>query len=125
MPDIADVQRLALALPGVVDERNDGRGGQLAFGVAGKAFAWTWMERVDPKRPRVPNPGVLAIRVASLAEREALLSLDEPAFFTEPHYANYPAILVRLAEVDIDVLADLLTDAWRLRAPKALLAKLS
>ena len=68
MADIADARRLVLLLPETIAERNGARGGQEAFGVAGKAFAWTWMERIYPRQPRVPNPGVLAIRVASLAE---------------------------------------------------------
>jgi hypothetical protein len=43
-------------------------------------------ERIDPKKPRVPNPEVLAVRVASLAEKEELLAADPEKFFTEPRY---------------------------------------
>jgi hypothetical protein len=41
--------------------------------------------------------------------------------FTEPHYDAYPAILVRFSAIDLDLLAVVVTDAWRLRAPKRLL----
>jgi hypothetical protein len=44
------------------------------------------------------------------------------AFFTEPHYNVYPAILVRLPDIDLELLEKLLADAWRCRAPRRLLA---
>ena len=110
----ADAERLALALP---EATSDG----YAFAVRGKSFAWPWLERFDPKRARVPNLGVLAIRVADEADKEVLIEMDPEVFFTEPHYAGYPAILVRLEAIDEPLLARLLSDAWRTRAPKRLL----
>jgi hypothetical protein len=68
----------------------------------------------------VPRPEVLAIRVGNAGEKQALLESDSEKFFTEPHYNGYPAVLVRLAAVDVDELRELLTDAWRCQAPKAL-----
>ncbi len=47
--------------------------------------AWARNERIEPKRPRVPNPEVLAVRVATLAEKEELLAADPEKFFTAPH----------------------------------------
>jgi hypothetical protein len=41
-------------------------------------------------------------------------------FFTEPHYNGFPAVLVRLAAVQGDELAELITDARRCQAPPAL-----
>lgn len=61
-----------------------------------KGFVWVWMERIAPKKPRVPQPAVVAVRVASLEAKEFLLSLDPNKFFTEPHYDGFPAVLVRL-----------------------------
>ena len=37
----------------------------------------------------MPNPEVLAVRVASLAEKEELLAADPEKFFTEPHYNGF------------------------------------
>jgi hypothetical protein len=65
-----------------------------------KGFAWAWNERIEPKKPRVPNPEVLAVRVANQAEKEALLAADPEKFFTEPHYNGFPAVLVRLSSID-------------------------
>jgi serine/threonine protein kinase len=39
-----------------------------------KGFAWVWMERLDPKKPRVANPEVLAVRVGDRAEGERIRS---------------------------------------------------
>lgn len=114
-----DVRRIALALPGVVEEA-----GYFAFNVAAakkaKNIVWTWRERVNPKKSRVPNPKVVAIRVANELEKQALLSADERKFFTEPHYDGYPAVLVNLEEVTVAELEPLIREAWRCRAPQHL-----
>ncbi|WP_112248736.1 MmcQ/YjbR family DNA-binding protein [Kribbella monticola] len=123
MADQDDVRRIALGLPEVTESADT-----FAFSVPNKgkdkAFAWVWNERVEPKKPRVPNPGVLAIRVAGAAAKEELLAADPAKFFTEPHYNGYPAVLVRLAAVDATELTELLTDAWRCQAPRALITQL-
>jgi hypothetical protein len=113
-----DLRRIALSLPETTTE-NDG----FSYGVAGKAIVWTWLERVQPKKARVPNPDVIAVRVADESEKELLIDMDPAVFFTEPHYHGYPAILVRLRAIDVGTLDTIVRTAWRLRAPKALLAK--
>jgi hypothetical protein len=101
-------------------------GAQTAFSVPNKSkkggFAWVWMERIDPKKSRVANPSVIAIRTASLDDKEALLMSDPEgtAIFTEPHYNGYPAILVRLANIELGELEELITEGWRSQAPKEL-----
>jgi hypothetical protein len=60
------------------------------------------------------------VRVASNAEQDELIAADPEKFFTEPHYAGFPAVLVRLAAVDETELRELLIDAWRCQAPPAL-----
>jgi len=118
MASQADVRRIALALPEVHEEPG------FSFTVGGKGFAWPWMERLDPKKARVPNPEVIGVRVANELEKQALLSLDTDAFFTEPHYDGYPAVLVRLPAIDLGLLENVLIDAWRCRASKKLAATL-
>ena len=115
----ADVRRIALALPGA-EQAPD----RFAFSVRvkgkPKGFAWVWMERVTPKKPRVPNAGVLAVRVANLAQREVILASDPGKFFTEPHYEGFPAVLVRLDAASVADLEVLLAAAWRCQAPAEL-----
>lgn len=119
MADQADVRRIALGLPEVVESDD-----RFAFSVLNKGkekgFAWVWLERAEPKKARVPRPDVLAVRVAGQGAKEELLAADGEKFFTEPHYNGYPAVLVRLAAVEEDELRELITDAWRCQAPKAL-----
>ena len=92
----------------------------MAAGAKRKGFAWVWMERLEPKKPRVPNPDVLAVRVANEQEKQSLIAAQPATYFTEPHYNGFPAVLVRLAAIEPDELEELVVDAWRVQAPKAL-----
>jgi hypothetical protein len=114
-----DVRRIALSMPGVREEE-----GRFAFNVENKGkqkgFVWVWLERTHPKKARVPQPKVLAVRVRDQAEKAALLAGDPDVFFTEPHYDGYPAVLVRLPVVTKAQLRKLISDAWHCQAPKEL-----
>lgn len=85
-----------------------------------RRIALSLPETVASKKPRVPNPAMIAVRVADEAEKEALLAADTEKFFTEPHYNGFPAVLVRLAAIRTRELEEMITDAWRCRAPRAL-----
>jgi hypothetical protein len=117
MANQADVRRIALSLPQAEEESN-----HFAFSVPNKGklkrFVWVWMERVEPKKPRVPQPDAIAVRVASLAEKDRLLALDPTKYFTEPHYDGFPAVLVNLPAMTVRELKPLITEAWRCQAPK-------
>jgi hypothetical protein len=123
MASQSDVRRIALSLPDT-SEGDD----RFAFSVLNKGkqkgFAWVWQERVEPKKPRLPKPDVIAVRVANAEEKEMLLASDEEKFFTEPHYNGFPAVLVRLAAIEVDELEELIADAWRTQAPRALVKEL-
>jgi hypothetical protein len=62
------------------------------------------------------------VRCASLEERDELLKSEPGKLFITPHYAGYPAVLVRLSQVDPGEMTELVTDARRTCAPKRLLA---
>jgi hypothetical protein len=64
----------------------------------------------------------LVMRVVDLEDKEALLRSDPDVFFTTPHYDGYPYVLVRLAVAEPETLAELIEDAWRLSAPKRVIA---
>ena len=119
MADQDDVRRIALALPETVED-ND----RFAFSVLNKGkskgICWVWNERTQEKQPKVPNPEVLAVRVAGEGAKAELLAADPEVFFTEPHYNGFPAILVRLAAIGEEELRELILDGWRIQAPKAL-----
>jgi hypothetical protein len=115
----ADVRRIAMALPGV-EESTERFGFSVENKGKAKGFVWVWMERIEPKKPRVPNNGVLAMRVANLSQKDLIIASRPKKFFTEPHYNGFPAILVRLEEVDAADLEVLVPEAWRCVAPKEL-----
>jgi hypothetical protein len=119
MASQADVRRIALSLPETEEAPN-----HFAFSVRNKGklkgFVWVWMERVTPKKARVPQPKVIAVRVASLDDKDFLLGLDPAKFFTEPHYNGFPAVLVRLPAVTTRELRPIITEAWRSQAPRDL-----
>jgi hypothetical protein len=60
--------------------------------------------------------------VVDLEDKEALLRSDPDVYWTTPHYDGYPYVLVRLALADPVQLAELIEDAWRLMAPKRVVA---
>jgi hypothetical protein len=114
-----DVRQIALSFPETSEDPD-----RFAFSVNNKGkqkgFVWVWLERIHPKKGRVPNPEVIAVRVANLDEKDFLLAAEPSKFFTEPHYNGFPALLLRLADVAYDELSVLLTNAWCCQAPAAL-----
>jgi len=115
----ADVRRIALSLPDTVEAKD-----HFAFSVMNrgkaKGYAWAWNERIHPKKPRVPNPAVVAVRVPNLNDKDLLIATEPAKYFTEPHYNGFPAVLVRLNAVTVSDLRPLLAEAWRCQAPKEL-----
>jgi hypothetical protein len=119
MADADDVRRLALALPHVVEIDSDG----FDFRVADKGFVWSYPER-RPGRPRLIRTDVAVLYVGDEAEKQALLLGEPEVFFTTPAYDGLPLVMLRLAQVNVDRLTELVTDAWRMRAPGTLVGDL-
>jgi hypothetical protein len=106
----SDVRRIALSLPETTEKPSYGTPG---FRVRDKLFA------------RVREEGdVLVVWVAGEGEKRGLIAAEPEKFFTTPHYDGHPTVLVRFAGVDEDELRELLTESWRLRAPRRLAARL-
>ena len=119
MADADGVRRLALALPHVEEIDSDG----FDFRVAGKGFVWSYPERRQGQ-PRRIRTDIAVLYVGDEAEKQALLLGEPGIFFTAPEYDHWPLVLLRLAEVGTERLVELITDAWRMRAPEALAADL-
>ena len=113
MADADDVRRLALGLPHVVEIDSDG----FDFRVAGKGFVWSYPER-RPGEPRVIRTDIAVLYVGDEAEKQALLLGEPERFFTTPAYDRMPLVMLWLEKVDLDRLKELITDAWRMRAPE-------
>jgi len=117
--DADDVRHLALVLPHVTEIDSDG----FDFRVADKGFVWSYPERRTGK-PRLIRTDIAVLFVGDEAEKQALLLGEPEVFFTTPGYDGLPLVLLRLTEVDVERLEELVTDAWRMRAPSALLSEL-
>ena len=115
MADADDVRRLASALPHVVEIDSEG----FDFRVADKGFVWSYPER-RPGQRRVIRTDIAVLFVGDEAEKQALLLGEPDLFFTTPGYDGLPLVMLRLAEVDVERLRELVTDAWRMRAPEVL-----
>jgi hypothetical protein len=115
MSDADDVRRLASGLPHVEEIGSDG----FDFRVGNKGFVWSYPER-RAGRPRVIRTDIAVLYVGDEAEKQALLLGEPNLFFTTPAYDGIPLVMLRLDAVDVDRLAELITDAWHMRAPDEL-----
>jgi hypothetical protein len=115
-----DVRRLALALP----ESTEGTAwGNASWRVRGKQFVWERPLRKTDLRAlgdAAPAGPILGARVEHVGAKEALLADDPDVYFTTPHFDGYPAILVRLDEIGVDDLEEVIVEAWLVQAPKRL-----
>jgi hypothetical protein len=109
VPAWEDVVAIGLRFPGVEESTWYGTP---ALKVGGKGFC----------RLR-SDPDALVLRVSDMGEREALLQGTPEAFFSTPHYDGHPFVLVRLEAVDAAELAELIEEAWRVRAPRSVVAR--
>ena len=115
-----DVRRLALALP-QTSERTSWE--TAAWTVKDKGFVWERPLRKSDLAalgPAAPDGPILAAHVPDEGVKFALIADDPAVYFTTPHFNGYPAILVRLEEIPVPELDELITEAWLCRAPKRL-----
>ena len=98
----------ALALPAVEEGTSYGTPG---FKVKGKLMA------------RLKEDGETVVVKIDLPLRSSLIEGASDAFYITDHYAAHPWMLIRLAQVQPDDLLYLLEHAWRLTAPKRLVAE--
>jgi hypothetical protein len=104
---VDDMRRMALSLPATTEAPSYGTPG---FRVKDRLFA------------RLRDDDLLVVWCADEEEKRAMIAADPAKFTTTPHYDGHPSVLVVVAAVSVDELGELLTESWRLRAPKRLLA---
>jgi hypothetical protein len=110
MADEHDVRRLATALPDVVEIESEG----FDFRVHNKGFVWSYPER-RPGQRRVIRTDIAVLFVGDELEKQALVLGEPDLFFTERGYDGLPLVMLRLDQVTVMRLAELIGDAWRMR----------
>ena len=123
MATFADLDAIARSLPEVTvrfstDDRPEYR-------VRGKLFCALRGRRKDAidADTGLPMDDVVMIRTPGLVVKEELLADESLPLFTTPHFDGWPAVLIRVRDlqtVDTDRLRSLITAGWRVQAPKSL-----
>jgi hypothetical protein len=118
---MADLDAFASSLPQTTKNVSDD--GRPSYLVHGKLFCCHRNRRPDAVDPQTGErlDDVLMFRVADLGIKELMVADDRSIFFTTPHFDGYPAVLLRIPDldrVDSDELYDLVAEAWVTRAQK-------
>ena len=121
MATIDEAAEIASGLPEVTEGE---RYGNRTWAVAGKGFAWERsFSKADIKRfgdASPPDGPILAVKVADLGEKEAVLGAGVKGVFTIPHFDGFPAVLIQLNKIGKRALREAITDAWLACAPPKL-----
>jgi hypothetical protein len=118
---MADLDAFASSLPQTTKNVSDD--GRPSYLVHGKLFCCHRNRRPDAVDPQTGErlDDVLMFRVADLGIKELMVADDRSIFFTTPHFDGYPAVLLRIPDLDLvdsDELYDLVAEAWLTRAQK-------
>jgi hypothetical protein len=116
-----DLDELALSLPET--EKEISHDGRPSYAVRGKMFCFHRRRRPDAVDPQTGErlADVLMFRVDGAEEKELVLADPRGIFFTTPHFNGYPAVLIRIPDLerlDREELRDTVVNAWLTRAPK-------
>lgn len=115
-----DVARIVGQLPLTTEQApHDWRVGK-------KLIAWerplrkSDVEALTRNRVQPPAGDILGVRVPDEGAKFALIADEPDVYFTTPHFDGYAAVLVKLAEIAVGDLQELITDAWLTQAPRRL-----
>lgn len=123
---VADVHRLALAMPHVTVD--SGTKDNPVYQVGGRTFVFFRNPRPDAVDPVTGEryDDVIVLWVADDADKQSLVQDESSPFFTTPHFAGHRSVLVRgsrIGEITVDELEEVVTDAWLARASRARVAR--
>jgi len=120
MPTLDDVSRIAAALPG--SEEREMTGGRTWL-VRRKTYAWEchpWPSIPADVRAIIAAETVVSVKVADELDRLALVQARPDVFLHTTTRWGEPKVAFRLAAIDPQHLAELVTEAWYIQAPKYL-----
>lgn len=120
MATLDDVRAIAAGLPG--SEERATTGGAAWF-VRNKLYAWAchpWPSIPADIREIVAAELVVGAKVADRVDALALVEMSPHVFLRTTTPWGEPKIAFRMAGIDPDHLAELVTESWRVQAPKYL-----
>lgn len=120
MATLDDVRRIARALPG--SEERATTGGAAWF-VRGRLYAWEchpWPSIPDDMREIIASELVVGVKVGDPVDALALVEMAPEVFLRTTTAWGEPKVAFRMARIDADHLGELVTEAWRVQAPKYL-----
>ncbi|MFS0734698.1 hypothetical protein ABC304_04630 [Microbacterium sp. 1P10UB] len=124
MADFSDIDAIARDLPDSEDGVEGHRGGR-AWRASKGMYVW---ERPASQTDHAqlaelgrtwPDGTVVGVRVDGMEGKAQVLAAYDDVAFDTPHFAGYPAVLVRLDDIDVDRLRELVVDSWMLRTTAA------
>lgn len=117
---LEDVRRIVADLPG--SEERATTGGAAWF-VRRKLFAWEchpWPSTPADMRAIIASELVVGVKVSDRLDALALIDMAPDVFLRTTTSWGEPKVAFRMAGIDQDHLAELVTEAWRIQAPKYL-----
>ncbi|MGX5682205.1 hypothetical protein [Schumannella luteola] len=115
-----DIRRIVAPLPGAEERAATGGASWL---VRSKPFAWEvhpWPSIPADIRALVASELVVAVKVEQREDALALVEMQPEVFLRTTTAWNEPKVAFRMVAVDPEHLVELVTEAWRLQAPKYL-----
>ncbi len=120
MATLDDLRRTTVGLPG--SEERATTGGAAWF-VRGKLYAWEchpWPSIPEDIREIIATELVVGVKVADDLDARALVQMAPDVFLRTTTPWGEPKVAFRMAGIDDGHLAELVTEAWRVQAPKYL-----
>ena len=120
MADLDDVRRTTVGLPGSEERATTGGA---AWSVRGKVYAWEchpWPSIPEDIRETIAAELVVGVKVAERMDALALVEMAPDVFLRTTTTWGEPKVAFRMAGIDVDHLGELVTEAWRVQAPKYL-----
>jgi hypothetical protein len=107
---LAQLRTVALELPEVTEKP--------CFGTP----AWYVRKKIIARFREEEDDATFVVK-CDQDEREALVASEPKKFSVTDHYRNYPMVIVHMKAVGVREVRELLTDGWRMCAPKKLVAE--
>mgnify|MGYP000088306792 CR=1 FL=1 len=123
MATLDDIRTVAATLPG--SEERATTGGAAWF-VRNKLYAWEchpWPSIPEDMREIISSELVVGVKVAEQLDALALIDMAPAVFLRTTTRWGEPKVAFRMAGIAVDHLAELVTEAWRIQAPKYLRAE--